>query len=110
MSTARDSASQGRTMAVIVWVAGTLLFGWGWNSFGSSAGLAHALAFTGAIMLPAAYVAYLWERGNELAKQRARTICPKCELAGLANVGADCACGGSYVAASTVKWVDPPAS
>jgi hypothetical protein len=59
--------------------------------------------------LPGIPVAYWLFRRNvreELARAKYMTICPKCEKADDNNEGQACDCGGTFVAQSSVRWVD----
>jgi uncharacterized membrane protein len=35
-----------------------------------------------------------------------RTICPKCDMSGDDNVGMTCKCGGTFVLANTMQWIE----
>jgi len=53
-----------------------------------------------------AYWIFRYEKQNELARIRLRTVCPQCGTVGSGNAGTTCQCGGSVVGANTMKWVE----
>ena len=47
-------------------------------------------------------------RRKKLKEELSQTVCPKCGILGQLNEGGACGCGGAFVKASEVRWVDDP--
>jgi len=58
------------------------------------------------LLAPFMYWIFRCERRKELHKLSQVTICPQCDKAGDGNAGGTCQCGGKFVPASTLKWVE----
>ncbi|MDR3458527.1 MAG: hypothetical protein P4N60_13840 [Verrucomicrobiae bacterium] len=112
-----EARSHGRFIAGIVWVAVSMLCAGGWFIFLSggagvvvqsdvSGSFWLRLPIFGLVAAPIAYWIFRHERRKELTKIARRTICPKCDTPADGNPGANCQCGGSFVPASTVRWVE----
>lgn len=113
----REACSHGRVVGGLVWVGCSVLAAGGWFVFLSGgAGVAIQrnvsgdfwlrLPLFGLISAPFAYWVFRRERQNELTKNTRRTICPKCDTGADGNAGATCKCGGTFVSASALKWVE----
>jgi hypothetical protein len=112
-----EARSHGRFVGILVWVAFSVLGAGGWYVFLSS-GAAVAvqkdvagsfwgrLPIFGLIAAPFSYFVFRYESRKSLRKDVARSICPKCDTAAEGNAGTTCQCGGAFVSASTVKWVE----
>ena len=114
---ANEACSHGRLIGGLVWVAVAVLAAGGWFFFmGGNAGVAIQrnvsggfwlrLPIFGIIAAPFAYFVFRTERRKERARIAARTICPQCDSAGEGNANTPCQCGGTFVSASTMKWVE----
>lgn len=113
----REAISHGRMIAGIVWVVVAIVSASGWLFFLSAGtGIAIQRNVTadfwlrvpvfGLIAAPFAYFIFRTEKRKELARIKLRTICPACDTSAENNPGAACKCGGSFVLASTLKWIE----
>ena len=107
--------SLGLMIGLLGWAGAVILASFGWVvSF--STGLAVQRSYGGTFwtrllvfaMLgsPIIFIARRVESRKALRKDLARTICPKCDTAAEGNAGSACQCGGAFVPASTVRWVE----
>ena len=112
-----DARSNGRLVGGLVWVASSVVAAGGWYFFLSGgAGVVVQkdvggsfwvrLPLFGLLAAPFAYLVFRYESRKALRKNLARTICPACDTGSEANAGATCQCGGTFVSASAVKWVE----
>jgi hypothetical protein len=114
-ATAHEARSHGRLIAGCAWFLVTLVFAGGWF-FSYRTGVATQqvpsasfwvrLPVIALISFPFAWFIFRRETRNELAKLKRRTVCPKCDTSGEAEEGTNCSCGGVFVSASSVKWVE----
>lgn len=119
-SSQEEASSHGRFAGWLVFLAVTVLASGGWLfslragvivQTGSD-GLLQKLSLVKRVPIVAAFVApFAWwiyrrETRSELRKIMARTICPDCEQAASGNTGMACDCGGVFISASKVRWVD----
>lgn len=56
--------------------------------------------------IPVAYWLFRRTVREELSRAKYMTICPKCEKADENTEGQTCDCGGTFVAQSSVRWVE----
>ncbi len=114
-ATEREARSHGRLIAGIVWVGVSVLVAGGWfvsfrGGFATHSSTSGSfwlrLPIFAALALPFAWFVYRRESRSELAKLTRRSICTKCEASGESEPGTACQCGGTFVAASTVRWVE----
>jgi hypothetical protein len=114
-SAEKDARSHGLMIGLLGWGGAVVLLSAGWEvSF--SAGIAVQRSYGGTFWMrllifgivgsPIIFIARRVESRKALRKDLARTICPKCDTAAEGNTGAICRCGGAFVPASTVKWVE----
>lgn len=106
-SAEKDARSHGLMIGLFGWgIAVILLFarGWGVNFYGGTFWM--RLLIFGVIGSPVIFIARRVESRKALRKDLARTICPKCDTAAEGNAGATCQCGGAFVPASSVRWVE----
>jgi hypothetical protein len=112
----KEARSQGLLIGVVGWVGAVILVSTGWFvSFrtGGAAPISHDGTFWTRLPIfavlgsPIIFIARRVESRKGLRKDLARTICPKCDTAAENNAGAPCPCGGAFVPASTVRWVEP---
>jgi hypothetical protein len=101
----------------LVWIVVAVLSAGGWFIFLSGgAGIVgqrevagsfwSRLPIFGLIAAPFAYFVFRYESGKELARITRLTICPQCDTAGEDNAGVACKCGGAFVLAGTMKWIE----
>lgn len=66
------------------------------------------LSFAGAALIGLLIGAGLFRdvRRSELRKMESTTVCPKCGAMDRSDVGVACRCGGTFVKASEVRWVE----
>jgi uncharacterized RDD family membrane protein YckC len=113
-SSKREARSDARLIAGLCLVLFPLLMAGGWFvglRFGivlktTGGGFSRLLWFV-LITLPFAWFVFRRTYRDELAKAERRTVCAQCDAGGEHPPGTACACGGTFVPASTVKWVDP---
>jgi hypothetical protein len=55
---------------------------------------------------PIIFIAARFGAKRALRNEEHRTLCPKCEMMGNDNAGATCECGGAFVLARELKWVE----
>lgn len=112
-----EACSHGRMVGGLVWVGVAILGAGGWFIFMSSGGGMAVqrpvsgdfwlrLPLFGLISAPFAYWVFCKEKQKELLKITRRTICPQCDTGAENNAGVTCKCGGAFVAASSVRWVE----
>jgi len=115
ISAERDARSHGTMIGVLAWAIAVTCLSFGWVvSFSTGVAVQRSyggifwmrLLIFGVITSPIIFIARHVERRKALEKDLARTICPKCDIAAESNAGATCQCGGAFVPASTVKWVE----
>ena len=73
------------------------------RSYGGSFWL--RLVIFGVITSPIIFFARRVESRRAL-QDLARTICPNCDTPATGNAGSPCPCGGEFVPASSMKWVE----
>jgi hypothetical protein len=111
----RDARSHGLMIGLLGWTGAVILLSFGWVvSF--STGMAVQRSYSGPFWMrllvfavvgsPIIFIARRVESRKALRKDLARTICPKCDTAAEGNGGVGCECGGAFVPASTVRWVE----
>ena len=114
-SAEKDARSHGLMIGLLGWGIAVVLVSAGWfvsfsggmavqRSYGGSFWM--RLLIFGVIASPIIFIARRVESRKALRKDLARTICPKCDTAAEGNAGASCQCGGAFVPASTVRWVE----
>jgi len=111
----KDARSHGLMIGLWGWAGAVILLSAGWIvSF--STGMATQRNFGGTFWMrllifgiigsPIIFIARRVESRKALRKDMDRTICPKCDTAAERNAGTACHCGGTFVSASTVRWVE----
>ena len=111
----KQARADGLMIGVMAWIIAVLVLSAGWVvSF--QTGMAVERSFGGTfwtrlpifalLCSPIIFVARRFESRKALRKAQFRTICPKCDTAGVSNAGATCQCGGAFVLSSTMKWVE----
>ncbi|PWU09483.1 MAG: hypothetical protein C5B50_27280 [Verrucomicrobia bacterium] len=111
----RGARTHGLVIGLLAWGFGVILLSAGWlvdfktglalqRSYGGTFWL--RLLIFGVIGSPVIFIVRRVEGRKALRKSLARTICPKCDTAAEGNAGAACQCGGAFVPASTVRWVE----
>jgi hypothetical protein len=114
-SAEQDARSHGLMIGILAWGFAVLVLSAGWmvsfstgvivqRSFGGTFWM--RLLVFGLLGSPVIFIARRAESRKALRKARLRTICPKCDTAAEGNAGATCQCGGAFVLASTMKWVE----
>jgi hypothetical protein len=111
----KSARSHGLTIGLAAWGIAVLVLSSGWFvSFSSGLAIERnyggsfwtRLLFFGLIGSPIVYFVWRIESRKALRKDLARTICPKCDTAAEDNAGTDCECGGTFVSAGSVRWVE----
>jgi hypothetical protein len=111
----KGARSHGLMIGLLGWGGAVILLSAGWIvSFSSGVAVERNYGGTfwtrllvfGLLGSPIIFIARRVEGRKALRKDLARTICPKCDTAAEGNAEAACQCGGAYVLASTVKWVE----
>jgi uncharacterized membrane protein len=114
-SAEKDARSHGLMIGLLGWAGAVILVSAGWFvsfSTGMAVQRSHSGSFWirlliyGVVASPIIFIARRVESRKALRKDLARTICPKCDTAAENNAGAACQCGGAFVPASTVRWVE----
>jgi hypothetical protein len=101
----REARTQAWFDAGLVWLGITVVLAAGWLAGGGSWLGLPIIAMLGLLV---AYWRFVQARSRGFERSLQMTICPKCESAGEGNVGTICACGGTVVLQSSVRWVDEP--
>lgn len=111
----RGAKSSARRSAVAIWMVAVVLGGAGWCvslSMGAAirlgGGIPMGLRFllVGLVIFPVCYLIYRNQWQSDFSERLRRSVCPSCDRFESDLSGTPCSCGGGYVSASSVKWID----
>jgi len=113
--TEKQARADGLMMGVMIWAVVVVLLSTGWvlifqvgmgaqSRWGGRLGT--GLPIFALLASPVIFIVRHYAEKKALRKAAGRTICPQCGSGGNGNAGATCKCGGTFVVASTMKWVE----
>jgi hypothetical protein len=107
--------SDGLMIGVMAWIIAVMVLSAGWFvDFKTGVVVEHhyagtfwtRLPFLALLGSPIIFIAGHFGAKRALRNEEHRTLCPKCEELGKNNAGATCACGGTFILARELKWVE----